>query len=645
MKISNMAMSNIKGNLYRYIMYYLSNAFAVTVFFIFANFVFHPNADPSNITGGGREYLIEGTKSGMIASQVVIIIFTFFFVGYSTSIFLKSRGKEFGLLSLYGMTKNQIRKYVLIENIIISLMSILTGTLTGIIFSKLFFMAMESFLSISIPFHISLNALGLTFIVFLIVFQTISLYNVFKIRSKQIIEQLKESKKPKIVPKFSRFKSILGVLLITIGYLTAWFVPGGAVPLAMLPVILIVIAGTYFIFTEFSIYISNRILKNEKILYKRTNLVSYSQMIFKLQDTAKVMFLAAILGAFTFSATETIFSFYMEIPHLIGVTDTAADVSIIQRGDRLTDDVDTIIDSANLDIVNINKIDGVTVEKNISGENTRTVEYFLLSESNYNELVKEEDKSSLNIEKDELVYLYPFKVMFPQDQTDLEFADWDEIDLDTVDGSKTFNLKQQIYGQLTSLPKSGYYEVLILNDEDFKEVYDSSDYSQKIIFTGIEVENFKKSYAPSLELKDRLGEDYGREFYSKAIEYKEGIAGYGLALFIGFFIAILFLIASGSILYFKLFGEIKQDAVEYEILRKIGSTKKEINKIATKQIGIIFFLPFIVASMHAFFALKSLSSLLMTNLFIHGIIVMLGYLIFQILYFFIIRSVYIRRIN
>lgn len=645
MKISNMAISNIKGNLYRYIMYYLSNAFAVTVFFIFANFIFHPNSDPNNITGNGKEYLIVGAKNGMISAQVVIIIFTFFFVGYSTSIFLKSRGKEFGLLSLYGMTKNQIRKYVLIENIIISLMSILTGTLTGIIFSKLFFMTMEAFLSISIPFRISLNALVLTFIIFFIVFQVISLYNVFKIRNKQIIEQIKESKTPKLVPKFSRFKSILGVLLITVGYLVAWFVPGGAVPLAMLPVILIVIAGTYFIFTEFSIYISNKILKNDNILYKKTNLISYSQMIFKLQDTAKVMFLAAILGAFTFSATETIFSFYMEIPKLIGVTDTAADVTIIQRGDRLEDDIDRVISSVDLDIVNTKKIDGISVEKSISGENSRTIEYLLLSESSYKALLKSQDGTSLDIKEGELVYLYPFNVVFPQDDTDSRFADWNEIDLNTIEGLTTFNLKQEIYGQLTSLPKSGYYEILILNDRDFKGVLDVSEQSQRIIYTSIEVENFKKSYASSLELKDRLGENYGREFYSKAIEYKEGITGYGLALFIGFFIAILFLIASGSILYFKLFGEIKQDAVEYDILRKIGSTKKEINKIATKQIGIIFFLPFIVASLHAFFALKSLSSMLMTNLFIHGVIVMLGYLIFQILYFFIIRSVYIKRIS
>lgn len=108
MKISDMAINNIKGNLHRYIMYYLSNSFAVTVFFIFANFVFHPSLDTNNISPSATA--AKGATSGLVASQVIIVIFSILFVGYSTSIFLKSRGKEFGLLSLYGMTRRQIKK-------------------------------------------------------------------------------------------------------------------------------------------------------------------------------------------------------------------------------------------------------------------------------------------------------------------------------------------------------------------------------------------------------------------------------------------------------------------------------------------------------------------------------------------------------
>src|SRR5699024_2493606 len=93
MKISNMAIKNIKGNLYRYIMYYLSNSFAVTAFFIFANFVFHPSIDAKSMDG--HEIAKMGVTNGMVISQVIIVIFSIFFVVFSTFIFLKSSSNDF----------------------------------------------------------------------------------------------------------------------------------------------------------------------------------------------------------------------------------------------------------------------------------------------------------------------------------------------------------------------------------------------------------------------------------------------------------------------------------------------------------------------------------------------------------------------
>src|SRR5699024_1640847 len=166
-----------------------------------------------------------------------------------------------------------------------------------------------------------------------------------------------------------------------------------------------------------------------------------------------------------------------------------------------------------------------------------------------------------------------------------------------------------------------------------------------IIYSRINIDNWKDSYEATMEIQDDLGDKYSGSYYSKILAYKGVRKVYGLILFIGFFIAFLFFIASGSIIYFKLFNEIKQDEVEYNILKKIGTTEKEINNIITKQIGIIFFLPFIISTLHSFFALKSLSNLLMGSLFKNGLIVMLGYLVFQMIYFTIIRSIYINRIK
>lgn len=649
MRISNMALSNVKGNLYRYIMYYLSNSFAVTAFFIFANFVFHPSLNLKNI--GGHAVTQIGLVNSIIACQVIIVVFSVLFVGYSTSIFLKSRGKEFGLLSLYGMTRKQIKKYVLIENTIISFLSIGTGILSGVIFSKLFLMAMEAFMEINLPFNISLKALGLTAIIFFALFEIVSILMLFKIKNKEIIQQLKSSKIPKEMPKFSKKKSILGVGLLILGYGIAWFVEGGLVLVAMMPVIFIVVTGTYFIFTQFSIAVANKVLKNENILYKKTNIISYSQMIFKLQDTAKVLYLAAILGAITFTATETIYSFFTEITSITGI-DTPEDIGIIQKGETLNDDksigkIEEILKNYDLKIKEFQIVKNIKVKNESSRDNSDVREEILvMSNTDYNKLAASQGKDKIILKENEVVYNFPYEVFgYNGKPEENKRYPLETAKLSLNEDVNEYKVTKEVHASVMSLNRLGYFDAFILNDKDYNHILETAKEDDLVIYNGIKLDKWKSSFDASVEIGEVLGSEYSGSYYSRSIPYKDTRKSFGLTLFIGFFIAFLFFIASGSIIYFKLFNEIKQDKVEYDILRKIGATEKEINKIITKQIGIIFFLPFVVSTTHSLFALKSLSNLLQRNLFANGLVVALGYLVFQMIYFIIIRAMYIRKIR
>ncbi|MGJ0847234.1 ABC transporter permease [Tissierella praeacuta] len=649
MKISNMAFSNVKGNLYRYIMYYLSNSFAVTAFFIFSNFVFHPSLKIKNI--GGSSVSLMGVVNSMIACQVIIVIFSILFVSYSTSIFLKSRGKEFGLLSLYGMTNKQIKKYVFIENTIISAFSIVTGILSGVVFSKLFLMAMEAFMDINLPFNISFKSLGLTILVFFVLFETVSILMLFKIRNKEIIQQIKSSKIPKEIPQFSRIKSILGVGLLVLGYGIAWIVKGAFVPLAMLPVIFIVIIGTYFTFTQFSIAIANRILKSKDIIYKKTNLISYSQMIFKLQDTAKVLFAAAILGAITFTATETIYSFFTEIASISGI-DTPEDIAIIRKGETIDDihsidRIKEILEKYDLKTKGIYTVKNIWVKNEANKDNSHIKEEILImSNTDYNKLAVSQNKEKIIVKENEAVYNFPYEVFGYNGKPEkIKRYPLETAKLSLNGEVREYKVNDEIHHSLMALGKLGYFDAFILNDKDYNHLLKRAKEDNIVIYNGIKLDNWKSSFDASVEIRDMLGDKYQGSYYAKSIPYKDIRNNFGLTLFIGFFIAFLFFIASGSIIYFKLFNEVKQDKVEYDILRKIGATENEINKIITKQIGIIFFLPFVVSTTHSLFALKSLSNLLEKNLFTNGLVVAFGYLVFQMIYFIIIRIMYIRKVK
>ena len=117
-----------------------------------------------------------------------------------------------------------------------------------------------------------------------------------------------------------------------------------------------------------------------------------------------------------------------------------------------------------------------------------------------------------------------------------------------------------------------------------------------------------------------------------------------LALFIGIFISVLFFIAARSMIYFKWFTELQEDQAVYRSLRKIGMTPAELKRVITTQIGLVFFIPFMVGTVHACFAFKALGNLLAVSVWKYGLVVIGLFFFMQYLYFILTRYAYMRRI-
>lgn len=644
MKISKISYSNFKGNLYRYIMYALSNSLAVSVFFIFLNFTQHPSLQKSQLQGHG--VAIEGTVMGLNLALTIIVIFSFFFIVYSSTTFIKSRGKEFGLLSLYGMTNRQIRSLVRKENTLLSLFSIGQGLIIGLIFSKLFFMIMEYLTDVSLVFMISKKALLISIGVFFLLFEIINNISLFTIKNQEIIEQVKTDRTPKELPEFSKLKALIGVLLLILGYALAWVVEGAMVVLGMIPITLIVIAGTYFLFTQFSIFLANKIKGSKFVIYNKTNLIAYSQLIFKLKDTARVMFLAAILIAVSFTATETIYSFYSDSDSILGYNNYE-DIGIAYRSWEggqgeyeeankfIASNRDKLEESYELELM-LGK--DLSLDSNIDTDR----DILVMSESQYNYVRKLDGKDPISLGVNEASYHH----------VDSEYNGYKDlgeklpiktIKLQVGENNESFDKAFEIYDSLISIPSIGFREMYVIADERYERIKPNLDKESLAQYSLYKFKNSKESYKIGKELlskyEGKLG-IYVQEYYRRNIKKI-----YGTILFIGFFVALLFFIASGSVIYFKLFNEIESDRLEYGILRNIGMSTKDIKRIVSKQLRILFFLPFLVGSIHSLFALKSLSNLVGMNLIKNGLVVSLGYFVFQVCFFIFIRSIYIKKLR
>lgn len=644
MTLRSIAYKNLKGNFHKYVMYYLSNTLVVMVFFIFANFIFNPAV-------GEIQYM--GTKGALatralIVCEFVIIVFSLLFTSYSNSSFLKSREKEFGLLSMFGMTKSQVRRYVIYENMIVSLISVATGLGFGILFSKLFFMAISAIiaLNVEIPFIVSIKALIITIVSFLLLFQGVNYISSFRIKNNNIIELLKGARVPKPIPKFSIFKAILSILLIGLGYGMAVF-SGLAIIVTMIPIVIVTVAGTYFLFTQFSILITEKLKQNNSLFYNGVNMITLSQIIYKLKDNAKVLFIVAVSGAVALTASGTVYSlqqsfasgFLSENPH---------DISILEKGITShnvieLDKVEEIAKKNNEEVKYKNEI--VLFDAKNNDINHSAHSFYVMSNSDFNILAKQQRKKNIDLDsKEALVYKYEAKTIGPNVKDN--FIDDSTLSLNVNDNVESYDIVKAINESVINLNYKTP-NVIVVSDEEYSQLNKSIPENEKVVYYSYNFRNWKQSINTVNEIAEFIDEKdmEARHFKERVTHYNAVMEQTTLFLFIGAFIAILFFIATGSIIYFKLFNEIQKDKQEFISLKKIGMTDGEMKKIINTQTLLVFFLPFIVAVIHALFAIKALSNLLMQSLYLYLFVIVAIYFVLQFAYYIFAKTMYARQVK
>lgn len=181
------------------------------IFFTFAMFLFHPALEEG--------YLNTIAKRGLSVADWMIFAFSILFVLYSVNAFLKSRSKEFGILTIQGIAPGQLRKLITAENIIIGVLSIVTGIIGGLVFAKTFFTIGAYILEMdALPLYLPWKAMALTSACFLALFILLSQFTVLFIKSKTVVKLIKGTGKIKPEPKPSIIFSVVGIGCLGSGY-------------------------------------------------------------------------------------------------------------------------------------------------------------------------------------------------------------------------------------------------------------------------------------------------------------------------------------------------------------------------------------------------------------------------------------------
>ena len=258
-----LAFSNLKKNGSLYLPYVLAVIGTSAMYYILM--AISRDEGIKEMPGSGDLAAILGLGCGVIGIFAVIFLF------YTNSFLMKRRKKEFGLFNILGMEKRHIAKMMFWEIVMVAFVSILLGITAGVLLNKLVTMVLLHLVSFEVPFgfHISIEAIVSTVILFLCIFGVTLIYNLFQVQKAKPIELLQSASHGEKEPKTRWLLAVVGILALGGGYAIALFVENPVDVLILFFVaVILVILGTYCLFTAGSIAVLKLMRKNKIIIIK-----------------------------------------------------------------------------------------------------------------------------------------------------------------------------------------------------------------------------------------------------------------------------------------------------------------------------------------------------------------------------------------
>lgn len=622
-----MAVMNIRKNGKFYLPYLLTCAGMTAMFYIMCTLIFHSGLSqmPSSAT----------LQSILAFGAGIVAIFSAVFLFYASSFLMKRRQKELGLYNILGMEKRHIGKILFFESLILWFVTGVLGILSGMILNKLILLLLCRMLQFSTPlsFEVQPMAIALTIAIFAAIFLLIFLFSLIQLARSKPIELLRASGAGEREPKTKAVMAVLGLLCLGAGYWIAITVESPLKALTLFFIaVLLVIVGTYLLFTAGSIALLKLLRRHKNYYYKAKHFTAVSGMIYRMKQNAAGLASICILSTMVLVMVSTTVSMYVgmedilksRFPTELSVTVPGADApqqqtSLQKIQNTVAEQGRTIDNLSYYEMLsfstyrNGNSFDNY-LEQDLSSSSITTLN--ILTAEEYNRLTgKSADLSGNNI----LIYLkdeqvsgtitilgQPFTVAENLADSPLEIGSGDIaspgfiIVSDASALAELNELQQQTYGDYAS--DTSFYVNFDIDGTSEEKIacYDavSDAVKQKVTTTvigenGEETVNYYTSYVESKEASKQ-------DFYSL----------YGGLLFLGLFLGLLFLIATVLIIYYKQISEGYDDRTRFEIMQKVGMSHAEIRATIRSQVLKVFFIPIAMAGIHILMAFRMITRLL-----------------------------------
>lgn len=634
-----LAITNIRKNARTYLPYVLTCIGTIAMFYNMCYLVLVKNIGYLSDSASLRQILRLGS--------IIIGIFAVIFLFYTNSFLIKRRKKEFGLFNILGMEKRHVARIMAIETLFVAIISFVVGILIGILFSKLMLMLLLKIISAEIVFgfEIPAGAILSTLLLFGAIFLINLIYNICQVHLAKPVELLRGGRVGEKEPRTKWLLALIGAISLGTGYYLAQTTES---PLAALNIffvaVMLVMVGTYCLFTAGSIAVLKMLRRNKKYYYQARHFIPVSGMIYRMKQNAVGLANICILSSAVIVVLSTTVSLYVGVEEVMrnrypkNILISASDVS-----DKQAAELDAIIaeQSALHNVTPQNVVrqrynyflsnqEGARFTGNFDNSlavNSAAIIIFFTSDD-YSKLVSK----SVTLAPGE-VLLYTLRGHIPGDTIDLNgYKLRIKERLDSFD----------VVGKMSALLTSSYFFV-VDSRQTITEVYRALYGENEAMVERSYYCGFDTAADPEIQISltnalSKAVKEMQLSGYAEGAEKERAVfySLYGGLFYIGLFLGLLFIMGTVLIIYYKQIAEGYDDKERYDIMQKVGMSHEEVRRVIRSQVLAVFFLPLVTAAIHIAFAFKVITKLLivfnLTNVPLFALCTVLTILVFAILY-------------
>lgn len=638
-----LAARNFKKSLSNFAPFLLATTVMFAMTFIIANIAFSPGLDKL----AGAQY----AKFMMIAGLVIVVFFSIIIVSYSYRFLLKQRTREFGLYNILDLNKRQISTISFWELVIAFFLTVITGTIVGLILSQFFFLIFIKIIGASyFNLGISVVAIGLSVLTFFIIFCLLMMFAFLTILKHSAISLLKDNSRSEREPRGRIIVSILSIVCLGTAYYMAITIQNPLVALmSFFIAALLVIIGTYLLYIGVTIFVLKRQKANKAYYYKPEHFITTSSMLYRMKTNAVGLANITILVTMTFVTIATSVALYVGVKEVI-LERFPKNTDVRTFGNDVNQNktkLDKFIKDNQLDKTSRLTYSSFTTNTDFKPDQAKhlkiTTENTITDDDAALLFVTRKDMMSIGNTLPEInagqVLMYTV-----QGRRDVKTMDWygQQLSVNQVSGKLKHVINPYTVANAYIMVVKDDQELLklvnLFNKSNVIKDKDGGITSQTIIVNTDTLLDISEKKQAKLLAKEIDGVSISTK--TNTISMMNGLTG-GF-LFIGFLLGMTFILGAALIIYYKQISEGAEDKRSYRILQEIGLTKKEVKQAINSQVLIVFFMPIFVGIIHfsaAFLMIDKLIKLFgISNTSIIAKVSLITIAIISVIYYLIYRK-------